>query len=165
VYAKLQARVESPKFLEDMKASLHGADDDATTAAAAADDEVYAVEFDVNSPEWWGEEGEESTTTTTITAAATATASASSPASAASDDEGYVMVEKEEVIDALAAFIAGYIAAHPRASSMPPEKLQRALGCAFGELRRGDGGEVRINRSTYQVKPFYLSSETVLPIK
>jgi hypothetical protein len=26
-----------------------------------------------------------------------------------------------------------------------------------------DGGEVRINRSTYQVKPFYLSSETVLP--
>jgi serine/threonine protein kinase len=28
-----------------------------------------------------------------------------------------------------------------------------------------NGGEVRINRSTYQAKPFYLSSETVLPIK
>jgi hypothetical protein len=27
------------------------------------------------------------------------------------------------------------------------------------------GGEVRINRSTHRVKPFYLSSETVLPIK
>jgi peptidoglycan hydrolase CwlO-like protein len=27
------------------------------------------------------------------------------------------------------------------------------------------GGEVRINRSTYHVKPFYLSSETVLPLK
>jgi hypothetical protein len=27
------------------------------------------------------------------------------------------------------------------------------------------GGEVRVNRSTYRVKPFYLSSETVLPIK
>jgi hypothetical protein len=29
----------------------------------------------------------------------------------------------------------------------------------------GVGGEVLTNRSTYQVKPFYLSSETVLPIK
>jgi hypothetical protein len=29
----------------------------------------------------------------------------------------------------------------------------------------GQGGEVLINRSTYQVKPFYLSSETVIPIK
>jgi hypothetical protein len=27
------------------------------------------------------------------------------------------------------------------------------------------GGEVLINRSTYHVKPFYLSRETVLPIK
>jgi hypothetical protein len=30
---------------------------------------------------------------------------------------------------------------------------------------RGDGGEVLINRSTAQVKPFYRSSETVLPMK
>ena len=37
----------------------------------------------------------------------------------------------------------------------PVVRRQRARG----------GGEVRINRSTYQVKPFYLSSETVLPIK
>jgi hypothetical protein len=29
----------------------------------------------------------------------------------------------------------------------------------------GGGGEVIINRSTYQVEPLYLSSETVLPIK
>jgi hypothetical protein len=29
----------------------------------------------------------------------------------------------------------------------------------------GGGGEVRINCSTYRVKPLYLSSETVLPIK
>jgi hypothetical protein len=28
-----------------------------------------------------------------------------------------------------------------------------------------NGGEVRINRSTYRVKPFCLSSETVLPIE
>jgi hypothetical protein len=29
----------------------------------------------------------------------------------------------------------------------------------------GGGGEVCINRSTYHVKPFYLSSQTVLPIE
>jgi hypothetical protein len=34
-----------------------------------------------------------------------------------------------------------------------------------GRRRRGAGGEVRINRSTYQVKPFYPSSATVLPMK
>jgi hypothetical protein len=31
--------------------------------------------------------------------------------------------------------------------------------------RGGGGGEVLINRSTYQVKLFYPSSETVLPVK
>jgi hypothetical protein len=37
---------------------------------------------------------------------------------------------------------------------------------AFGAWEAaGFGGDVRINRSTYQVKPFYLSIETVLPIK
>jgi hypothetical protein len=29
----------------------------------------------------------------------------------------------------------------------------------------GGGGEALINRSAYEVKPFYLSSETVLPIE
>jgi hypothetical protein len=38
-------------------------------------------------------------------------------------------------------------------------------GVGVGFAVDANGGEVRINRSTYQVKPFYLSSETVLPIK
>jgi hypothetical protein len=39
------------------------------------------------------------------------------------------------------------------------------LGLSVPVLRSSRAGrEVRINRSTYQVKPFYLSSETVLPI-
>jgi hypothetical protein len=45
--------------------------------------------------------------------------------------------------------------------------LQRG-GAKGGEEHAGcshQGGEVRINRSTYRVKPFYLSTETVLPIE
>jgi len=154
VYAKLQARVESPKFLEDMKASLHGPDDDDDD-----DDEDFAIQFDVNDPAWWGEATGAAATASSAPAptAAPITSSpssqeddpgaaglASSPLGVGGDDEGYVIVEKEDVIDALAAFIAGFVAAHPRASSMPPEKLQLALGAAFGELRRGgDKGQVR----------------------
>ena len=47
-------------------------------------------------------------------------------------------------------------------------RLPRAVGDGVHRRDAGGargGGEVRINRSTYQVKPFYLSSETVLPIK
>jgi hypothetical protein len=41
----------------------------------------------------------------------------------------------------------------------------RSRGGSRGSASLADGGEVLIIRSTYRVKPFYLSSETVLPIK
>lgn len=133
VYAKLQARVESPKFLLDMESSFHDAAADETAGSGRPADEDDAVQFDVNSPGWWGE-GEVS---------AVSDVPSPPPSVTAAAEEGYVMVEKEDVIDALAAFIAGYVAAHPRASTVPPEKLQRALGAALGELRAGDRGQVR----------------------
>jgi hypothetical protein len=43
--------------------------------------------------------------------------------------------------------------------------LEMPLGPVAWEGGDNGSGEVRINRSTHQVKPFYLSSETVLPIK
>ena len=143
MYAQLQERVESPQFLEDMKASLHGAGAGGDAAGAASlgeDDGVdFALQFDVNDPEWWVADAVP--TLANLAAPAAATPAAAALAAPLGGDDGYVMVEKEDVIDALAAFIAGYVAAHPRASSMPPEQLQRALAAAFGELRAK--GQVR----------------------
>jgi hypothetical protein len=50
--------------------------------------------------------------------------------------------------------------AHKKATKALKKKVNKTISGLSGE-----GGEVLINRSTYQVKPFYLSSETVLPIK
>ena len=48
-----------------------------------------------------------------------------------------VMVEREDVVDAIAYFIASYVAAQPQAAKMEPKQLQAALGLAFLELRKG----------------------------
>jgi poly(3-hydroxybutyrate) depolymerase len=45
------------------------------------------------------------------------------------------------------------------------ETVMQCAPSSLRSVRRTSGGEVLINRSTYQVKAFYLSSETVLPIK
>lgn len=50
--------------------------------------------------------------------------------------EGWELVEKEEVLDAMALFIAAYIQAHPQAMNMKPHELQQALSGAFKELRK-----------------------------
>jgi len=36
----------------------------------------------------------------------------------------------------MASFIAAYIQAHPQASKLKPQELQKALGIAFKELRK-----------------------------
>lgn len=50
--------------------------------------------------------------------------------------EGWELVEKEEVLDAMAMFIAAYIQAHPQASKLTPVEIQKALSVAFKELRK-----------------------------
>ena len=52
-------------------------------------------------------------------------------------------MEAEDVIESIAAFIAGYVATHPRAVQVSPEQLQRALGKSFGELRLDGKGKAR----------------------
>ena len=49
----------------------------------------------------------------------------------------YVHVEREDVVEALAYFIARFVASHPEAANLPPAKLQRALSGALSDLRRG----------------------------
>ena len=58
----------------------------------------------------------------------------------AGDDESYVFIEPEDVIASVADFVAACVAAHPNASSVSPETLQKALAETLGELRDGRGG-------------------------
>jgi len=50
--------------------------------------------------------------------------------------EDWQMVEREDVLDAMAVFIAAFVAQQPQAKHLQPEQLQRALAQAFVELRK-----------------------------
>lgn len=49
----------------------------------------------------------------------------------------YVLVERDDVVKALAAFIAEYIVSLPEANSMDPRQLQKAVALTMAELRKG----------------------------
>ncbi|PRW59956.1 hypothetical protein C2E21_1782 [Chlorella sorokiniana] len=49
----------------------------------------------------------------------------------------YVLVERDDVVKALAAFIAEYIVSLPEANSMEPRQLQKAVALTMAELRKG----------------------------
>jgi len=48
----------------------------------------------------------------------------------------WTVVDQGDVVDALAHFIARFVAAHPHASELSPEQLQRALSTALKDVRR-----------------------------
>lgn len=45
--------------------------------------------------------------------------------------DSYVMIEKEDVLDAIGMFVAGYLAELPEAQSLEPKELQAAIKNAF----------------------------------
>ena len=47
------------------------------------------------------------------------------------------LVDQQDVLDAVASFIAAYMLEQPEARGMSPEKLQAALALTFKELRKG----------------------------
>ena len=57
----------------------------------------------------------------------------------AGDDESHVFIEPEDVIASVADFVAACVAAHPNASSVSPETLQK-LAETLGNPRDGRGG-------------------------
>lgn len=77
--------------------------------------------FDVCDSTWWKVTGPES----------------ESSQVAQQELESYVVVEREDVLEAIGAFVAAYLATLPEAQNMEPKQLQRALVQAFQELRRG----------------------------
>ncbi|KAK9830611.1 hypothetical protein WJX81_005051 [Elliptochloris bilobata] len=50
--------------------------------------------------------------------------------------DSYVVVDREDVLEAMGAFIAAYLAALPEAENLQPAQLQSALKQAFKELRK-----------------------------
>ena len=45
--------------------------------------------------------------------------------------DSYIMVEKEDVLEAIGSFVAAYIAELPQAQNLPPAELQLAITKAF----------------------------------
>jgi hypothetical protein len=101
--------------------------------------------------------------TTTTTAATTTTADADDTTAAVTPGAG-----DAEAVSALATALAsraGAVAHQMDARGLSTTLWALATFAATKSSAASGGGEVLINRSTYQVKPFYLSSETVLPIR
>ena len=48
--------------------------------------------------------------------------------------ESYIMVEKDDVLEAIGSFVAAYIAELPQAQNLPPAELQLAIARAFKVL-------------------------------
>lgn len=59
-----------------------------------------------------------------------------SPASPTSNDDGFVMVEKQDAVEAMAYYIASFVQQMPEAQTMEPKQLQMALQTTFKALRR-----------------------------
>ena len=45
--------------------------------------------------------------------------------------DSYVMVEKNDVVEAIGAFVAAYLMELPEAQNLKPEELQKAVAVAF----------------------------------
>jgi hypothetical protein len=136
VLAKVQERVESEDFLEKLRESRAAMGNDGLPGeveAPPSGDGHFHESFDVNDPTFWEPEAESHDPAS----------STSHLAGAGPDKDEWEFVEAEDVIESIAAFIAGYVATHPRAVQVSPEQLQRALGKSFGELRLDGKGKAR----------------------
>ena len=47
------------------------------------------------------------------------------------DLQSYVVVERQDVLDAIGTFVAAYLATIPQAQDLPPKELQAAVARAF----------------------------------
>lgn len=111
LYEALEARMARPEFAEELARSAH---------EAVAQPPPPAGGGEVMRDDWWSLQPDGGV-------------SASVPE--ATGD--YVVVERDDVVDALAAFIAAYIVSLPEARQMEPRELQAAVVGTMHELRKG----------------------------
>mgnify|MGYP004058901145 CR=1 FL=1 len=154
VYARLLARIETPVFLKNLENRRRRRDDDEDDDEDAVDeDDDDAPIFDVMDPNWWENATTTTTTTTTTDAlveiqdAVPTTTNLNLNANATardSDEPGWVVVSRDDAVDAVADFVAAFVSSHPAAADYPPEKMQRALASALRDLQtRGNKTNAR----------------------
>eukprot|EP00897_Mesotaenium_endlicherianum_P001604 jgi/Mesen1/1471/ME000132S00413 len=122
----LERKVQSPEFLEQLKSptSHHeeGPAEGLSKTQVCTKGEVEA-EIDVDDPDWW------------LVPDAKTRGVEQKEECEELDGDSYVLVDKEDVIDGIASFVARYLAYHPQTKGMTPVQLQQTLGYALSELR------------------------------
>lgn len=135
VFELLQQFVERPEYL----ATLTTAKQHAERARASQQNGDPGVELREVEQQWTnlmrpsGGVSEDGAATSAGQVSATDTSGSTEDIS-----DNYVMVQKEEVLEAMGTFIAGYIATVPDARDLKPEQLQIALQSAFKEIRKSN---------------------------
>ncbi|KAL3677799.1 hypothetical protein R1sor_020755 [Riccia sorocarpa] len=126
LYDELKKKVESPAFLEKLK-NLPPHDSRHAYLPKSIEDCVFDSE-DPNHWQWISDHD--------------MFAMETKEEKDGLDSEGYVMVNQDDFVDAMANFLAKYISAIPQAKTMAPKELQQTLLKAFataekkGKLRR-----------------------------
>ncbi|KAL2641686.1 hypothetical protein R1flu_009273 [Riccia fluitans] len=120
LYDELKKKVESPSFLQKLK-SLPPQDPRQAYLPKSIEDCVFDSEDPnhwqwINDSDMFGMETKEEKD--------------------GLDSEGYVMVNQDDFVDAMANFLAKYISAMPQAKTMAPKELQQTLLKAFSTAEK-----------------------------
>ena len=124
-YGLLEQSIGSPAFAARLEAA-RGA---ASAAGGGPGGSACPSGTEVLRPDWWEEP--------TVATAAQPPAAAPSPAASPERLDSYVLVDRADVADAVAAFVAAYLATLPDAAALPAPQLAEALGTTLRELRKG----------------------------
>mmetsp|Transcript_21532 Transcript_21532/g.56157 ORF Transcript_21532/g.56157 Transcript_21532/m.56157 type:complete len:257 (+) Transcript_21532:120-890(+) len=147
IYSMLQKVMESPQFLEKISSMCQcGADCSQGKGCCQQRGGHDHTHGEVLRSDWWeapspeeAQEEEDEANSASRQPGTRAASLGGVPAQESGEpiDQDYVMIEKEDVIEAMSVFIARYVVALPEAQDMEPKVLQRAVSNAFIELRMG----------------------------
>ncbi|KAI3436128.1 hypothetical protein D9Q98_002186 [Chlorella vulgaris] len=113
LYSALERQVQTDAFTEALTRSQHALQSHPPVPAASCADGCEVLAQD-----WWEVKEDGELRVSELTG-------------------DYVLVELDDVVRALSAFIAEYIVSLPEAKNMEPRQLQRAVLLTMAELRKG----------------------------
>ncbi|CAM6127674.1 unnamed protein product [Calypogeia fissa] len=122
LYDQLKKRVESPAFLQKLKA-LPRADGEDSSGVMKTEDDVF-VNPNSEDPNWWLLVDDDFL---------------SSECKFEKDDldsDGYVVVNQDDFVDGIASCLAKYLSSMPQAKNMSPKDLQKTILKAFNQAEK-----------------------------